>query len=506
MRHSDSRPDPEPDRFSSQHLHADLKQRTVRGGMVTVLAQGVSFLLNFGSVAILARLLLPEAFGLVAMVTVVVGLLAVFKDAGLSMATVQKEEITHQQVSTLFWMNVGLSCVLGGVIIGLSPLVAWFYAEPRLVMITVALGGGFLLGGLTVQHQALMRRQMRFGALAGVQIFSMIVGIGAAIYAAWIGWGYWALVIRELVMTLTSLIATWAVMPWKPGLPRRGAGTRDMLGFGGYLSLTRIANYFFRNLDNILIGRQLGDQALGFYSRAYSLLMLPISQLNAPVSAAVLPALCRKQNDPEGFRRAYIGGIGSLCTLGLPIVGLTVLLAEPVVLLVLGGQWMPVIPLFRALGIAAAIGTVNVAAEWIFVPFGRMREQLIAMLGHSAVVVPGMIVGLWLGGGLGLAWGVSLAMLVARVPYLAYAFKGSPVSLADFWTAVRPAVCGVLLAAVAGGGMLFLPVSNILQWLAAGLSFLIVYAISFHLSREGRQRIRYIIELFRRTPESDTGD
>lgn len=500
-----SRSDSSPDHFSSQHLHEDLKGRTVRGGMVTVLAQGISLLLNFGSLAILARLLLPEAFGLVAMVTVIVGLLALFKDAGLSMATVQKAEITHQQISTLFWMNVGLSCLLGGAIMGLSPLVAWFYGEPRLVLITVALGGGFLISGLTVQHQALLRRQMRFGTLAGVQLLSMAVGIGAAIYAACLGLGYWALVIRELAMTLTSLIAVWAVMPWKPGLPRRGAGTRDMLGFGGYLSLTRIANFFFRNLDNILIGRQLGEEALGYYSRAYALLMLPISQLNTPVSAAVLPALCRKQDDPEGFRRAYIGGIGSLCTLGLPIVGLTVLLAEPVVLLLLGGQWMPVIPLFRALGIAAAIGTVNVAAEWIFIPFGRVREQFIAMLGHSAVVVPGMIVGLWLGGGLGLAWGVSLAMLIARVPYLAYAYRGSPVSLGDFWLAVRPAVCGVLAATGVGGGMLLLPVPDIWRWLAAGLSFLIVYAMWLLISREGNQRTRYIIGLIRSGHQPDPG-
>ncbi len=506
MYHSHTGLEPDQDHFSNQGLDTDLRGKTVRGGMVTVLAQGIGFALNFGSLAILARLLLPEAFGLVAMVTVVVGFLAVFKDAGLSMATVQKEEITHEQVSTLFWMNVVLSCLLGGVIMGLSPLVAWFYGEPRLVMITVALGGGFLVSGLTVQHQALLRRKMRFGALAVVQIVSMVVGIGAAIAAAWHGWGYWALVIRELATTVTGLLAVWIVMPWKPGPPKRGAGTREMLGFGGYLSLTTIANYFFRNLDNILIGRRLGDEALGYYSRAYSLLMLPISQLNAPVSAAVLPALCRKQNDPEGFRRAYTGGVGSLCTLGLPIVCLTILLAEPVVLLVLGDQWLPVIRLFRALGIAAAIGTVNVAAGWIFIPFGRVRQQFIAMLGHSAVVVPGMVVGLWIGGGLGLAWGVSLAMLIARVPYLAYSLRGSPVSLGDFWRAVRPAVCGALLAISAGGGMLFLPVQDIWRWLAAGVLFLIVYAASFRFSREGRGRIRYIIGLFRSHGEPQPGE
>jgi len=506
MNQSGIDPDPGEDLFSSHGLHLDLKGRTVRGGMVTVLSQGASFLLNFGSLAVLARLLLPEAFGLVAMVTVIVGLLAVFKDAGLSVATVQKEEITHQQVSTLFWINVGISALLGGLIMATSPLVAWFYDEPRLVLITVALGGGFLLGGLTVQHQALLRRRMRFGALAGVQLTSMIMGIGAAVLTAWIGWGYWALVVRELVMALTGLLATWIAMPWKPGLPQRGAGTRDMLGFGGYLSLTRIANYFFRNLDNILIGRQRGDEALGYYSRAYSLLMLPISQLNAPVSSAVLPALCRKQNDPEGFRRAYTGGVGSLCTLGLPLVGLTVLLAEPVVLMVLGDQWVPVIPLFRALGIAAAIGTVNVAAGWIFIPFGRMREQFIAMLGHSAVVVPGMVIGLWLGGELGLAWGVSLAMLVARVPYLAYAFRGSPVSLGDFWNAVRPAVVGVLLAIAAGGALLLLPLGDAGRWAAGGAGFLAVYTVSMLGSRSGRDRIGYIMGLFRHHREPHSGD
>jgi PST family polysaccharide transporter len=257
--------------FCTEHLQADLKGRSIRGGAVTLTGQGCRFALQTGSIVILARLLTPGDFGLIAMVTAITGFIASFKDAGLSMATVQREKIDHAQVSTLFWINVVLSTAMMLLIAVLAPAIAWLYGEPRLVWLTLGLAGSFIFAGLAVQHQALLRRQLRFRALVAI-------------------------------------------------LPRRGCGVRSMLAFGGNLTVSHVVNNGARNLDNVLIGSVWGASLLGAYSKAYQLLLLPFQQFASPVTAVALPVLSRLQGDPQRFRRYFRGGIMLLTALGMPLV------------------------------------------------------------------------------------------------------------------------------------------------------------------------------------------
>src|SRR5580658_4638140 len=152
--------------FKTEHLLTNLKSRTLSSGFVTATSQGIQFILTLASTMALARLLAPRDFGLLAMVSTVTSFLMVFRDAGLSLATVQREGITHAQVSNLFWINVAVSGFVTVLVAAVSPVIAWFYHEPRLVWITLALSINFLLAGLGVQHLALLTRQMRFKAIA----------------------------------------------------------------------------------------------------------------------------------------------------------------------------------------------------------------------------------------------------------------------------------------------------------------------------------------------------
>src|SRR5207253_617340 len=205
---SDEAIDPNEKHLGTDHLLSDLKGRTISGAFITIVAQGAQFLLSLVSIMVLARLLTPKDFGLFAMVTTVMGYLRVFKDAGLSTATVQREGITQAQVSNLFWINVGLSGAITLLLAACSPLVAWFYREPRLVGITLTLSGTFLLNGLAIQHSALLSRQMRFNALAGITIGSTAIGMAVAIGMALLGCNYWALVISNLVTVMTMTLFT----------------------------------------------------------------------------------------------------------------------------------------------------------------------------------------------------------------------------------------------------------------------------------------------------------
>jgi O-antigen/teichoic acid export membrane protein len=224
--------------------------------------------------AVLARLLTLQDFGLISMVTAFTGLASLFRDMGLSMATVQRPHIDHAQVSTLFWVNVAISVVITSITAMLGPLIAWFYGEPRLKWITIVSAVAFIFGGLTVQHQALLRRQMRFTALAIIDVGSMLAGIIVAITSSLYGAGYWALVLNQLVVGITTAMGVWLLCDWRPGLPVGHSGVRSMLAFGGNLTGANVLNYFVRNFDNILIGWYWGAQQLGLYTRAYQLLVI----------------------------------------------------------------------------------------------------------------------------------------------------------------------------------------------------------------------------------------
>ncbi|HWW75239.1 MAG TPA: lipopolysaccharide biosynthesis protein, partial [Pyrinomonadaceae bacterium] len=260
------------DFLRTDRLKEDLGARTARGGLLTVTAQGFKFAATMAATVVLARLLTPGDYGLVGMVAVVTGFIALFKDLGLSAATIQREEISQEQVSTLFWVNVGVSAAIGLLTAALAPVVAWFYGEPRLAPVTLAYSIGFLFGGLTVQHEALLKRQMRFAVLVTAEVAALLASIVTTVALAWRGFGYWSLVAGHLALSFVYMLAVWGVCGWRPGRPRRGAGVRSLLGFGGNLTGAAVVNYFARNLDNMLIGRFWGGWQLGLYAKAYQLL------------------------------------------------------------------------------------------------------------------------------------------------------------------------------------------------------------------------------------------
>ena len=218
--------DPNERHFVTAHLLTDLKGRTISSGFITVTAQGVQFALTLASTMILARLLTPGDFGLLAMSWTIIGFLRIFREAGLSTATVQREGITHAQVSNLFWINVVVSGFISLLVAAAAPVVAWFYREPRLVEITLALSITFFLAGLAVQHMALLNRQMRFKVIALIQVGSVLAGVLVGIGMAWLKYGYWSLVGMNLTTSMVALLMTWSVCRWRPQFFARRSGTR----------------------------------------------------------------------------------------------------------------------------------------------------------------------------------------------------------------------------------------------------------------------------------------
>ena len=457
----------------------DLGRRTARGGAVTIFSQGTKFSLGLAGTVILARLLSPEDYGLVGMVAVVTGFISIFKDLGLSAATIQKAEINNQQISTLFWVNVLLSVGLMLSTAAIAPGIAWFYGEPKLTAITLAYASGFLFGGLAVQHEAVLRRRMRFLALATAEVVSLVLSSVVAITLAWNGARYWALVSGHLCLGLIYSMAVWIACGWRPGPPVRNSGVREMLAFGGNLTGFAVVNYFARNLDNLLIGRYWGPQQLGLYARAYQLLLLPIDQMLTPISAVAVPALSRLKDSPDRYRQAYLRLLEKVALLTMPLMAFMIVSSDWLVAIVLGPKWTGVSPIFSLLGIVGLMQPLASTTGWLFVTQGRTHDMFKWGIIGSTITVAGIVAGLkW--GAVGVAASYSLTSIVIVIPLLFwFVTRSGPVRMTDLYRTVAP----VALASMCSlGVLLFLKHSISFNSSLAGLAVSLIVVIATTLS------------------------
>ena len=419
--------------FKTDHLLPHLKRLTISSGAITLSAQATNFVLSLVSTMVLARLLTPRDFGLVAMVMTVTGFLRVFKDAGLSVATVQREKITNAQVSNLFWLNIGISALTSLVLAASAPVIAQFYHSPRLIPITLCLSLTFLISGSTVQHQALLKRQMRFKTLAVIDVGSMTVGVIVGVIMAVIGCGYWSLVGSTLSNEAAGLVITWLVSSWRPQLPVRRSGVGALVSFGAQRTAGDLILSFARGCDNLLIGRYYGAGAVGLYSRASALLMRPLEQFLGPINAVFIPALSRLQSQPKRYRSTFLRVYNAIALGAFFFTGLCLALAHPITLVLLGPKWEQAAVIFGGFTIAALCIPLANASAWLFISQGRGHDMLVTQVINSCVIVLSFVAGLPFGP-VGVAIAFSISNLLVRIPiyYFSVGRRG-PVRTADLW-------------------------------------------------------------------------
>jgi O-antigen/teichoic acid export membrane protein len=426
----------------------DLKRRTAHGALISTGAQVASLVLRMGSMMILARLLLKEDFGLVNMVTALTGFLGLFRDVGLSMASVQRQSITTAQTSTLFWVNLVVGGFLATLAAGSAPLLVHFYHEPRLLWITIFLGTGFLFNGATAQHRAMLQRSMRFKALVAIDMASLFMSVALGIGLAAAGQAYWALVAMNVSQPLVSLIGALLATKWIPGKPQRGSGIRSMLWFGGTVTLNNVIVYFAYNLDKVLIGRILGAEVLGVYGRAYQLINLPTENLNSTIGLVAFPALSRIQDDPVRLRSYFLKGYNLFLSIVVPITMGCALFAEDIIRVFLGAKWHEAAGIFRLMSPTIFVFALINPFAWLMLASGRAVRSLNIAFLIAPVVILSYVIGLRYGPH-GVAAGFSIAMALLAGPVIAWAKHGTLITTADACKAVARPLVSIALGAAA---------------------------------------------------------
>jgi PST family polysaccharide transporter len=424
-----------------------------RGAVLTGMAQVYRVGLSFVTSVLLARLLTPLDFGLVAMVSSSVAFVSLIQDLGLNQATIQRERISPAQISALFWLSTGFSLLLATLLAAFAPAVAWFFGDSRLTALTMAFACLVLIGGSQSQQLALLNRELRFQALAGIDVLGATAAAVAGIAVAWLTSSYWALFFASLASTVVGFVCVWMVCGFRPGRPSFEGDFKEIARFGSGISGFNIVNYFARNADNLLIGRFYGGEQLGLYDRAYRLLLFPLSQVLAPLGRVMLPLLARLQSDPERYRKAYTECISLLMMATQPGLVFVVIFADEVFLILLGPHWAPAVPIFRWLGVAGLFQVVTSTTGWLFISQGRGGDFFKVGLFNSIVAVGSFVVGIsW--GPLGVAASYTVACYTVLMPAALWSSgRRGPVCVHDFVLTALPhaaasAASGLVLAGI----------------------------------------------------------
>ena len=417
-----------------------IAHRASRGILVTLGGQWTRTLVQTASTVLLARILAPSDFGLLAMVVAIVGVADLLRDFGLSGAIVQVKLIDDALWRSLLWLCLALGIGLTLVVAAAAPAIAWLYGDPRLVPITLALAPGLLVNSLAMPLQTKLQRELRFGVLARIDVTSMVAGVIVSIATALLGFGVWALVLMQAAQTLYRLAVLMITVRPRFGRPHIARTVVPLIGTGGNIFGVQILNYAARNLDNVIVGRLLGASILGQYTRAYALFLLPLSQLNGPLTRVALPVLSRLQDEEDRYRRTVRSAVLVLGTVSFIIFAISSALAQPLMLLVLGPGWKTAGSIFAILGLAGVAQALGNLQGWFYISLGRTRQQLVYYLISRPIVIGSFFVGVFLGGvqGLALAYGVISMLLL--IPGFAWAIKDTFVRASDIvLPALRPA-------------------------------------------------------------------
>ena len=495
--------------LSTPGLEADLHGRSARGTAVLLVAQAFKFALYVASTVVLARLLTPEDFGLYAFAFAIVGVPGLFKDLGFSYAAIQWPTIDHRQASTLFWINAGVGIGLAAVTAAAAPLVGSIADTSGLTPVLVALAAVLPFAGLASQHQVLVVRQVRFGALAVVDVTAVALGLVVGVAAAVLGAGYWSLVAGYAVTEAVLAVGAWIVCSWRPGLPSRRTGVRSLLHVGGYITGVRVLLYLSFASDKLAIGSSAGERQLGLYDRAWALLFLPINQFTTPLWQVAYTTLSRLQDESVRYREQLGRFVLASSALGMPSVGLLVGIADTLVPLFLGSQWDDSVVLFQALAPIAFVATFAAASGWIYLSLGRARRQFAWTLGTTAATVAAVAIGLqW--GALGVAVAMSASRVALTLPTVVFTCAGTFVRWTDVVRpAARPAFAALAAALLLAGAKEILPeMRPPIELVRDSVLYLLLYVGVLLALPDGPRMVRShlatIVSLLRRTSTAST--
>jgi O-antigen/teichoic acid export membrane protein len=368
-------------------------------GVDVLFRQGILFLVSL----ILARLLSPADFGIVALLTFFTSLSLVFVQGGLSAALVQRQSTSREEESAVFWWNLLASAVFSFVIVAAGPFLASFYGYPVLRPLTWAAAAQIMASALSAIQTALLSRRLQFRQLTKAGALSSLLGGAVGIATALLGAGVWALAWQMTTLAVANTIILWLVCDWRPQLHARLATIRHLIGFGGWISLGSILEVLYTQGFSLVVGKLYGAPQLGLYNRALGTQLLPSTVLSSIIGRIALPLFASRASEVEALRRGLRLAIGVAMLLNLPIMAGLAILAPDVIVVLFGGKWLPAAPILTILALAGILYPVHAINLQMMLARGQPRTFVRNEIAKKVIGVICVVIGS-LFGILGLAW------------------------------------------------------------------------------------------------------
>lgn len=457
----------------------NLAHRASRGVAVTLGGLWGKTLIQMVSTITLARLLVPADFGLIAMVTAIVGIADLVRDFGLTGAIIQTRDISAKLWQSILWLSIALGGVLAIIVAACAPLIALLYNEPRLIPLTLVIAPTLLVNGLAMPLQARITRDLKFGTLAKIDVGSMLAGVAASIVAAFLGAGVWSLVIMAGVVQISRVVALLIAVRPRFGRPYISREVLPILSTGSNIFGAEALNYAERNLDNVIIGQQLGASVVGQYSRAYALFLLPLQQMTGPIGRVALPILSKLQDDEARYRKYIRSATLVIGYLAIPTYAVAAAVAGPLTSVLLGPGWEQGAVIFSLLAIAGVAQALGKVRGWLYITMGRSRQQFLYDLVARPLVIAGFFVGIWLGGVYGLVLVYGLLSLLLLVPGFGFAIRGTFVRASDILVPVlRPVIVAAFSFGSAFAATRLLDLPDVLELIIGTAAGLVPFALA----------------------------
>jgi O-antigen/teichoic acid export membrane protein len=375
----------------------ELKDTTVKGISWSVVNQIFQLAFKTLSHIVIARLLTPDDYGVIGMVTVFSGFATLLLDFGLGSALIQNQQVTQRALSSVFWFNVLVGLIFFLIQVLAAPLLASFYKMPKLESITIALGALFVINGLYAVQSSLFLKRIDMKTPFIINMVSLVISFVITIILAAYGYGAWSLVWQIIASSIISCVFFWVKGNWRPSLVFDWMEIRNLMRFSLNLVGFKSLNYWSRNVDNFLIGKMLGPSSLGVYSKAYGFLLLPINNVAGVVSKSLFPAFSMIQDDKKRIKRIYLLMTQSVAFITFPLMVVLLVAADSMVVALFGKQWISMVPILRYFALAGIPQSILTLVGNVYMSQGRTDLQFKVGGIFSIVGILFMIVGLYWG-------------------------------------------------------------------------------------------------------------
>jgi len=439
-------------------------------GFDALIRQGVGFIISI----LLARLLVPEDFGVIALLALFLGLANVFVSAGFSLALIQRKDLTHSDESTVFWFNIAAALVVTLLLFAISPWIADFFVLPILIPLTMLMACNILINAMGSVHGALLTKNLKFKKLMKIGVASTLISGSVGVYMAWADYGVWALAVQSMTGTVISTALLWFFSPWRP-LPIFSRNSfMKLFSFSGWIFASMILDTIYQRGYNLLIGKYYGVYDLGIYNRADNIQQLPSGVMTTVLSRVAFPLFSQVNDDKERLCRGARMSVRSIMLITSPIMFGLAVLSEPFIREVFGEQWLPAVPILQVLCVSGLLFPLHVINLNVLQAQGHGRLFFRLEIIKKSFGITLLVIGSFFGV-MGIAWSRIIQSAIGLIINSHYTRKHLGYGLL---IQIRDCMSSIILSAVMATVVIFFDnaiemdgVVELLMLIAIGASF-----------------------------------